>query len=260
MPESLINPVLVLDVAQLTDPGGRQSNQDALASAEQDDLACFVVSDGVGGQNGGEVASILVVQAVTDTFLREAAFGPRALQSYIDYASAQVAQRKFEQEQLRHMGATVAAVLIDKKNCSALWAHMGDTRVYLFRGNKLHNVTKDHSLVQQLVDAGYCSADQLRSHPQRNMLSAAIGGESGSVPDVTQFPVALHAGDAFLICTDGFWEWITEAEMEHAAASARSAQEWLATMRVMVERHDSTSLPPRDNYTAFAIYVDETRQ
>lgn len=259
MPESLANIDLILDVAQLTHTGGRQSNQDALASAEQDDLACFVVSDGVGGQSGGEVASSLVVQAVTDTFLREAAFGPRALQSYIDYASARVAQRKAEDEQLQHMGATVAAVLIDRKNRSALWAHMGDTRVYLFRGNKLLRMTKDHSLVQQLVDAGYCSADQLRLHPQRNMLSAAIGGEGGSSPEVTQLPIALQAGDAFLICTDGFWEGITEAEMEHAAASACSAHEWLTMMCGMVERDDDLSLPSRDNYTAFAIYVDETR-
>lgn len=260
MPESLFNTGLILDVAQLTHTGGRQSNQDALASAEQDDLACFVVSDGVGGQNGGEVASSLVVQAVTDTFLREAAFGPRALQAYIGHASAQVAQRKLEQEQLRHMGATVAAVLIDRRNRSALWAHMGDTRVYLFRDNKLHKVTKDHSLVQQLIDAGYCSADQLRSHPQRNMLSAAIGGEGGSVPEVIELPTALHAGDAFLICTDGFWEWITETEMEHAAASAHSAHEWLALMRVTVESNDHPSLSPRDNYTAFAIYVGEAGQ
>lgn len=257
---SLVDGGLALSFAELTHIGGRQSNQDALASAHQDDLACFVVSDGVGGYSGGEIASAIVVDAVIGRFLIESAFSPRALHSYIDYAAAQIARRKLEECQLQGMSATVAAVLIDQKNRSALWAHMGDTRIYLFRRNKVHKVTKDHSLVQQLVDAGYCSADQLRDHPQRSMLCAAIGSDGENIAEVTQVPMAIEAQDTFLICTDGFWEWITEQDMEDAAATAQSAEEWLMAMRVIVEKNGSLPHVSHDNYTAFAISFKDTRQ
>lgn len=250
---------LALSFARLSDSGGRQANQDALASAQQDDLACFVVSDGVGGHDGGEIASSLVVESVIAGFLQDPAFSPRALQTYVDGASARVACRKSEDQRLNAMSATVAAVLIDRKNRSAVWAHMGDTRVYLFRRNKLHKMTRDHSLVQELIDAGYCSAEQLRTHPQRNALCAAIGAEGGSMAEVIPVPVTVEAGDKFLICTDGFWEWVTEEEMEHAAASSCSMDEWLAAMRVLVQQNGSLSGAAQDNYTAFALCFDEAK-
>ncbi|MEN3293160.1 MAG: family protein phosphatase [Burkholderiales bacterium] len=247
---------LVLSYAEVSDTGGRHANQDALAAAEHDDLACFAVSDGVGGQAGGEIASNIIVEAVIGSFLREASFGPRALRSYIECAADQVKRRKSEDERLREMSATVAALLVDRKNRTALWAHLGDTRVYLFRRNRIHTMTRDHSLVQQLVDEGYCSPDELRTHPQRSALCAAIGGESEDLPEVTEAAQAIEPGDAFLVCTDGFWEWITEPEMEHAAASTRSAQEWLGAMRALVEKNGALASKPRDNCTAFAIRLD----
>jgi serine/threonine protein phosphatase PrpC len=251
---------LVLSYAEVTDTGGRQANQDALAAAEQDDLACFVVSDGVGGQAGGEIASNIIVEAVIGSFLREASFAPRALRSYIECAAAEVRSRKSEEQRLREMSATVAALLVDRKNRTALWTHLGDTRVYLFRRNRIHTMTRDHSLVQQLVDEGYCSPDELRTHPQRSALCAAIAGESEDIPEVTEAAITIEAGDAFLVCTDGFWEWVTEREMEQAAASTHSAQGWLEAMRALVEKNGALATKPRDNYTAFAICLDESTE
>lgn len=242
-----------LGVAQLTDPGGRGANQDALASAQFDEVACFVVSDGVGGHRGGEIASALVVKAVVDAFVREATFSPRALQSYIGNAILQVNGRKSRDARLESMSATVAAVLIDCRNRLALWAHMGDSRIYLLRQNKIIRVTKDHSLVQQLVDAGYCSADQLRSHPQRSILCAAVGVGEDCMAEVTETAAPMEEGDAFLVCTDGFWEWVTEPEMEQAAAASASAGEWLMAMRTIAERNGSHLSSSRDNYSAFTI-------
>lgn len=254
----LVSEELVLSFAEVTDVGGRESNQDAQSNAQQDDLRCFVMSDGVGGATGGEIASKIIVDAVISRFMEEAAVGPRALRSYIDYAALEVERRKSEEGRLRKMRATVAAVLIDCRNYSASWAHLGDTRVYLFRKNKLHSVTKDHSLVQQLVDAGCCSKDQLRTHPQRSLLCGAIGGDSGETPEVAVDEAMIEAGDAFLVCTDGFWEWISEEEMENAAASARSVREWLEVMRAVVESKARLSMTPHDNYTAFTIFVSGT--
>lgn len=249
--------LIPLSYAQITNAGGRQSNQDALGNARQDDLACFVVSDGVGGHVGGEIASNIVVEEVLDSFLRESSFGSRALRSYIDSAIEHVALRKADRPQLQSMSATVAAVLIDQENHCALWAHMGDTRIYLFRHRKVHRITKDHSVVQQFIDAGYAKPEQLRTHPQRNTLFAAIGTEGDTLPEVTQDIVQLKSGDAFLICTDGLWEWISEDEMERALALATSADDWLRSMSAIAENNGKSSLSARDNFTAYTIWFGE---
>lgn len=249
-----------MSFAQITNAGGRQFNQDMLGSARQDDLACFVVSDGAGGHEGGEVASSVVVSAVIDKFLLESSFGPHALRSYINYAIAKIGQRKMEDDRLKNMSATVAAVLIDQKNRCALWAHMGDTRIYLFRQSRVRRATKDHSLVQQFIDAGYCKPDQLRIHPQRNVLFAAIGAEGDVHPVVTKDMFEIQNGDVFLLCTDGFWEWITEDEMEQTLTLAMTVEDWLNTMTSIVEKNGSAASKLRDNYTAFAVWLNDPKR
>jgi serine/threonine protein phosphatase PrpC len=248
---------LELSSAEFTHIGGRQSNQDAQANAQQDGLACFVISDGAGGHAGGEIASGVVVKAVIDSFLLELSFGVRALQFYVEHAIAQVAKGKVADHQLKDMSATVAAVLIDTENRCALWAHLGDTRIYLFRDRRVYRATRDHSLVQQFVDAGYCATEALRTHPQRNVLYAAVGTEGDTRPEVTQQTIALHDGDAFLLCTDGFWEWVTESEMEQSLAAASSVDDWLRKMRAMVEEKGGHSPKSRDNYTAQALWFTD---
>lgn len=247
---------LTLRFAKISSVGGRASNQDAYDHASQDALTCFVVSDGVGGHEGGEIASRIVVDAVIERFLQDASFGTRALRSYVDYAVAQVALRQAADVQLKQMSATVAAILIDRHNRCAVWAHMGDTRLYFFRENKIHSITKDHSLVQQFVDAGYCPPDQLRTYPQRSALLAAVGAEGELHTDVTPEPVQLEDGDALLICTDGLWEWVADTEMERTLAAATTVEQWLECMSATATTISGLSAKARDNYTAFAIWLD----
>ena len=243
--------------AQLSAQGTRPSNQDALGSTVQDGLVCYVMSDGTGGHSGGEVAAKLVVEAVLAQFMQEASFGARALRSYIDCAIVKVAQNKKLSEKRRNMSATVAALMIDLSNRYALWAHLGDTRVYVFRRHKLHAQTLDHSLAQRFVDAGYARPEQIRTHPQRSVLYAAIGAEGDTFPEVTRDALALQDGDAFLVCTDGFWEWVVEAQMEQALATARSSEEWLTTMSRIAEGNALASGKERDNYSAITVWLRE---
>jgi len=243
---------ILLDCASISAIGMRASNQDCIGLAGQDDLGCFVVADGAGGHEGGEIAARVVLLA---KFESESSFGARALLCYVEHASAQLAQARHGKPALADMSTTVAALLVDELNARAVWAHLGDTRIYLFRGARLYAVTRDHSLAQQLIDAGYVRADQLRTHPQRNILVAAVGTEGETAASVTPQPVDLADGDAFLLCTDGLWEWVPEERMEQTLAATRDSQGWLGALCAVADAAARASGDTRDNYSAYAIRV-----
>lgn len=244
-----------LSWAGASEIGMRSSNQDTIGRFAQDGMQCFVVSDGAGGHAGGEVASRLVVDAIVEKFASESAFGARALLSYVGHAIARVAHSKQDAPQQQDMSATVAALLVDEGNGLAVWAHLGDTRIYLFRGGRLHSVSKDHSLTQQLIDAGYARAEQLREHPQRNILFAAIGAEGETPVASSGDALALRPGDAFLLCTDGLWEWVREADMERALAAANGSEAWLAALCELATKNVAAAGKQHDNFSAYAVLV-----
>jgi serine/threonine protein phosphatase PrpC len=218
-------------------------------------LACFVIADGTGGHHGGEVAARIVADAVLGAFCAAPACSVDALLSYVAQACAGVAQARRADARLAEMSSTVAALVVDQESARAVWAHLGDTRVYLFRGGRLHAVTRDHSLAQQLVDAGYAKADQLRVHPQRNILLAAVGAE-GETP-VAASEMTLQAGDALLACSDGLWEWVPEHDMEQALDATARSEDWLAALCETADAAVRAAGKKRDNYSAYAIRVEQ---
>lgn len=248
---------IALNFAEISDIGGRQSNQDAQHCAVQDDFAIFVVADGAGGHEGGELAAKTVAESVVGSFSHNITFSPEALKQHIDSAITGVQNAKQVEPNLKDMSATVATVLLDLKNGQSLWAHLGDTRIYLFRRGKVQRITKDHSIAQQFVDAGFWSYDSIRNHPQRNRLFAAIGSEGDTVPEITEAAIPFFDGDVFLVCTDGFWEWATETDMEEALADSTSADEWLHKLCDTIGLKAGESGKSRDNCTAYAIWLGE---
>ncbi|MDR3481021.1 MAG: serine/threonine-protein phosphatase [Burkholderiaceae bacterium] len=248
---------LALNFAEVSDIGGRQSNQDAHSHVVQDGLALFVIADGAGGHDGGELAAKTVVASICASFAKESAFSAAAMHSHIDAAVVGVGQAKIGQAHLKDMSATVAAILLDLNHGQAIWAHLGDTRIYLFHRSKVQRITRDHSVAQQFVDAGFWSYDNLRAHPQRNRLFAAIGAEGDTLPEIADDTIPFADGDVFLLCTDGFWEWVDEQEMEHALADSASADEWLRRLCDTVAAKANAAGKSRDNCTAYAIWLGE---
>lgn len=244
-----------LSWTRINEIGKRPTNQDTVGEAFHDPLACFVVADGAGGHEGGEIASRVVVDSVLASFRQQPGFGPDALLGYAANASSDVAKRKQRDPGLADMSTTVAALLVDRARGQALWAHLGDTRIYLFREARLHAMSKDHSMTQQLIDAGYARAEQLRLHPQRNILFAAIGAEGDTAIELSAGATRLLPGDALLICSDGLWEWVVEADMERTLAQSASSADWLARMRRLADDNIVNTGKVRDNYSAYAIFV-----
>ena len=248
-----------LSWTRINEIGKRATNQDTVGEAFEDPLACFVVADGAGGHEGGEVASRLVVDAILNCFRQDPGFGPAALLGYAACASADVASRKQQEPRYADMSTTVAALLVDCARGQALWAHLGDSRVYLFRDARLHAMSKDHSLTQQLIDAGYAKAEQLRIHPQRNILFAAIGAEGDTQIELSAGTTRLLPGDALLLCSDGLWEWVMEGDMERTLAQHNSAEQWLAAMCRLADDNIKNTGKVRDNYSAYAILVNKAQ-
>ncbi|MEJ7805620.1 MAG: protein phosphatase 2C domain-containing protein [Telluria sp.] len=246
---------IALTWTRINDIGKRTSNQDSVGEAFHDPLACFVVADGAGGHEGGEVASRVVVDAVIGSFSEAPGFGSAALLGYAARASGDVAARKLDDARYADMSTTVAALLVDCNRAQVMWAHLGDTRIYLFRETRLHAMSKDHSLTQQLIDAGYARAEHLRIHPQRNILFAAIGAENDTQIELSAGAMALQPGDALLLCSDGLWEWVMEADMERTLAQSESSEKWLAAMRRLADDNILNTGKVRDNYSAYAILV-----
>jgi PPM family protein phosphatase len=238
-----------------THVGRRQNNEDAYSAHPE--LGLFVVADGMGGYEGGEVASQLTVATIVDFFRRNAADAdvtwPFALDRGLSYAenllgvAVRLAHRVVcSQKQGRNsqMGSTVAAMLIDGGH--AAMVHVGDSRVYRLRDGVLLQLTRDHSLYAELQAAGGDLPDRA-SCSFTNVITRALGMDAAE-PELHREP--LQAGDVFLLCTDGLVDRVDEA----ALAATLAAHAPGAACPLLVERaYDSGG---RDNITVVVVRVD----
>jgi len=243
-----------LDVtsASVSAVGGRSANEDSLGERVAACGSCYVVSDGAGGHFGGAVASQLVVEALLEEVARAAQFSPMVLELGFARAARVLAERKRHDSALSAMSATIAALLIDPEGQRAVFGHLGDSRILHFRSGALHSITRDHSVVQRLVDAGFVPADRAAAHPNRNLLYGALGADGDTAPTITREAIVLSDGDAFLMCTDGFWGRIDNRRIEQSLRFAGAVAEWVDDMAGAIAQ----GLPAdADNYTAIGVWI-----
>lgn len=201
-------PTLRLVSAARTHIGGRALNEDCLL--DRPAVGLWAVADGMGGHEAGEVASALVVQR-----LGEAPPHPSGyvyLNAVIDALQA-ANSALVEQARARRLrgpiGSTVVALLIRDGHAACVWA--GDSRAYLYRGGRVGRLTRDHSLVQALVDAGELAPGHSRDHPRANVVTRAVGAEEILKLDIEHTPV--EAGDVLLLCSDGLTGSVDDHEL-----------------------------------------------
>lgn len=238
-----------ITIASTSNQGGRASNQDQTGEVVGNRAACFVVCDGIAGFPGGDVAAKLARDTILDNFNGEKHLDAQSIRQHISQANAAIHQQQNQSEEYSKMGTTLVSLFIDRDYQLAYWAHAGDSRLYLFRRGYLHAVTTDHSLIQQMQDAGYQT-----SGINSNLLYFALGlneERDATYSDVLQ----LEDGDVFLLCTDGFWHSFTQAELEQSLHMVNSPSEWIALMQQAWKKDNNS-----DNYSAIAVWIGSPQE
>jgi protein phosphatase len=209
-----------IEVSSQSDIGClRQNNEDSFGYWEPEDDRLFqrkgrlaIVADGMGGYEGGQEASRLAVETLVAVYRDFSGDDPQAaLIEGLQTAHEQIRQYSFDHPELRGMGTTCTAAAIVQD--ALYYVHVGDTRLYLIRQGHITKVTRDHSYVGRLVESGIISAEEAENHPQRNILTAALGTNPDLVMDSSRQPEPLHPEDVLLICTDGLWGQVRDPEI-----------------------------------------------
>jgi len=191
----------------------REHNEDHIGVFEVDGGLLIVVCDGLGGNRGGEVASELAVNTINTQFriLNKLSILER-IQKSITKANEAIISRGSKDKNIAGM-ATTTEVLFLKKDF-AYWGHVGDSRIYFSKKGKLQLLSKDHSLVQRLVDEGYITLNEAKNHPNKNIITRALGDSAEIEVDLSKMKLKKKENNKFLVCTDGVHGVLSTAEIE----------------------------------------------
>ncbi|MCM1056118.1 MAG: protein phosphatase 2C domain-containing protein [Firmicutes bacterium] len=231
-----------------TFPGDREQNEDFAIAGCNGGRYCFAVADGLGGHGRGEVASGLVCETALQCFQEQELC---SVETMFEKAQERLLQRQREENAVDAMKTTLNMLVVDER--SICGGHIGDTRTYYFRRNKLISRTKDHSVPQMMVSMGEIKDRDIRRHVDRNRLLRVMGTEWDKPQYVLSKEIRPEHKQAFLLCTDGFWEYIEDKEMEKCLKKATDVQNWLDTMNAIVCENGRSS--DMDNYTALAVWI-----
>ena len=230
-----------------TNRGGRENNEDSIRLRWAGDRGSFVLADGLGGHESGEVASQTAADAILAGLVDGEAADEAGLRALFQSANAQILQAQAVpgQEEMR-----TTAVALRLAGEEAAWAYIGDSRLYRFRGGELREVTKDHSVTYRKFLGGEISYMDIYHDDDRSRLLRVLGREDCR-PETGR--AAIAPGDAFLLCSDGFWEYVYNEEIQADLCKAESPEHWA---QLMLLRHIRRTPPGNDNFSLIAVFVE----
>ena len=232
-----------------TDAGGRSVNEDTVAFVSTDKGFCALVADGLGGQGNGDVASQLAVDRITEAFAAQPSCAAEDIRRCFSEANDAVLAVNGG---MHHTMTTMVGLFAADQGLAC--AHVGDSRLYHFYNGRLAQRTIDHSVPQIAVALGEITEDQIRTHPDRNRILRAIGSDASI--DVEIHEIAMPPGfHAFLLCSDGFWEYVLEDEMEIDLAKSETPEQW---MSLLCQRRADRAPSDADNNSAVFIFWDKS--
>lgn len=238
-----------LDSYIYTNKGGRSYNEDSAALKEENGKGIFVVADGLGGHNYGELASKCVVDSLIEgwDFSGEKGIG-EALEEQIVQANQKLLA--LQEEKQSKMKSTVVVLALDK-DCAA-WAHVGDSRLYYIRKSSIQHITEDHSVAYKKYKAGEITKDDIAYDEDQACLLRALGGEERFEPEIYLYDGMPETGDAFFMCSDGAWEYLQEEEIVIDLLKSGSAKEWVELLLLRIFARIGQN---NDNLTLLAVIV-----
>ncbi len=250
-----------IEIAGLSDVGcQRENNEDSYLYWEPEGDEEFrqkgrlaVIADGMGGHEGGQEASRMAVETVREVYERAVWDDPQSVLLEA-FATAHTRIQQFAEQHpaFYGMGTTCTAVVL--RDSQLYFAHVGDSRLYLIRGGHISRLTRDHSYVGRLVESGIVRAEDAESHPQRHILTAALGAGLDVSVDGSGQGIGLQEGDDLLLCTDGLWSVVTDDEIQHAVIGKAPADSCTALVKLARQRGGP------DNITVQVLHVGKDSQ
>lgn len=238
----------MISYAQISNKGDREYNEDCTTLCKKAKRYVFGLADGLGGHGHGDVASALAMEALQEQEeteeLRESLAG-----------CFEIAQKKVEKEKSSRpecAGMMTTLTVLELRKAQVGWGHIGDSRIYYFQNGKLVSHTLDQSVPQMLVNMKEIQESEIRHHPDRNRLLCSIGMEWGDKPYRIDEVIRREGKQQFLLCTDGFWEYIEEADMERLLQKSLTPRQWLRRMEKLVRINGKEY--EMDNYSAVAVW------
>ena len=235
--------------AIFTNKGVREINEDSVGVFTNGENNCYILCDGLGGHGMGDVASSLVVAVFEDQFKKTDDAVNFLGQTFSASQDILMAEQKARNAK-RKMKTTGVAVVTDDRN--AYIGHIGDSRGYVFYKNKVKTRTLDHSIPQMLVLSKEIKEDRIRNHPDRNTLLRVMGIDWDEPMYELMSPIPLKKCQAFLLCSDGFWNLIDEKTMCEELKKARTVETWLDNMIEIVRKNGEGK--DMDNFSAIAVW------
>ena len=238
--------------ATLSLPGTREVNEDSIAVKESNGRLVLVVADGLGGHDKGEIASKIVAETIIEKGVL-CEDNEEGLAETLREAQQCLLEKQKQENAVNAMKTT--AVALSLTNDRAYLAYVGDSRGYAFLKNGKYMRTIDHSVPQMLALAGDIREKDIRYHEDRSSLLRVFGSEWENDPIDFLEGIDVAKTKAFLLCSDGFWELITESQMKWCLRWSKTPDEWLEKMKRIVEKNGKEK--EMDNYTAGAVFVTE---
>ncbi|MEN6340046.1 MAG: PP2C family serine/threonine-protein phosphatase [Clostridiaceae bacterium] len=240
------------DYATFTNIGGRNVNEDAtLCCLHEQTTLLAAVADGLGGHGGGEIASSTALSALEASLKRLIPPSEETLRAVCGELNQAVLAAQTDQIKMK---TTLAMALANQDTLAFL--HVGDSRIYYFHEGEIAYQSADHSVSQLAVLANEITKEQIRFHEDRSRLLRSLGSEGSAAPEIRLFPGAPVPGDALLLCTDGFWEYVLEKDMLKELKRTKTAKDWLERMTGYIRRRAGKK---NDNNSAVAVRMKPAR-
>lgn len=237
--------IKVLEQEYISEVGQRANNEDNCGYVAK---STYVVCDGVGGLDKGEIASDIVCRSILNSFSED---NTCTIETALPKAESSLGAYLEENQSAAGMATTLTLAHVRENGVYVAW--VGDSRVYQFRSGKIHFVTKDHSWVNEALEMGLISKDEAINHPKSNIITRAVQGTTKPVKADSVLIKDLQPGDYFLLCSDGVLESWMDEELEELFSKEESCAQILNQLKLKCEKLS------RDNFTAIAFKIEDAQ-